>query len=177
MDSIENYKLKDFLQQDPGLIEDYVVVLKNLKPVPTKNKIQDLSFGEVETIKQSINDPSSMPEIFGYLQGMDEKEFQDIRITEFYGLLNDIIKQIENLTAMEEQELISEHSDYKWEAVNGSKRLSVMGILPTVDRLAGGDILKYEQVLELPYLTVFNKLRMDRIKSDIEHDMNKIKTK
>ena len=177
MREIKNYKLKDFLKKDTELIESYQRILKHLKPIDTKYKLQDLTFRQVETIKQGIDDPETLPEVFEYIHGMSGDEFENIKIIDFYGLYNGIIKQIENLLGMEEQELTSIHSDTKWELVEGSKRLSVMGILPTVDNLAGGDILKYEQVLDLPYLTVFNKLRMERIKSDIEKDMNKIKIK
>jgi hypothetical protein len=109
------------------------------------------------------------------MQGIDEEEFLNLKVVEFYGMYNYITKQLENLIHMEERELIPEHSDYKWEAVEGSERLSVMGILPTIDKLAQGNILLYEDILNLPYLTVFNRLRMDKIKGDIEHDMNKIK--
>jgi hypothetical protein len=45
-----------------------------------------------------------------------------------------------------------------------------------VDTLAGGDILKYEEVLEMSYNTVFNKMMLDVIKGDLEHEMSKIKT-
>ena len=176
MQDINNYKLKNFLKQDEVLIESYSNLLKHLDPVPTKHKLQDLSLRQVETIKQGLNEPDVLPEVFEYIQEIKKEEFEDIRIVEFYGLLNDITRQIKNLVGMEEQELVSEHSDFKWEAVDGSKRLGVLGILPMIDTLAGGDILKYEQILDLPYLTVFNTLRMRRIQGDIERDMQKVKT-
>lgn len=173
---INNYKISEFLELNTDEVERYTNLLKYLEPVPTINELKDLTFREVETIKHIIQDSDSLPEVFKYMQGLNEEQFLNLKVVEFYELYNYIIKQLENLSKMETQELVSEHSDYKWEAVEGSERLSVMGILPTIDRLAVGDILKYEEILDLPYLTVFNRLRMDRIKSDIEHDMNKIKT-
>ena len=172
---IKNYKLRDFLEIRGSEIERYTNLLKYLDPTPTKHEIKDLTFREVESIKQIIRDSDSLPEVFKYMQGIDEEEFLNLKVVEFYGMYNYITKQLENLIHMEERELIPEHSDYKWEAVEGSERLSVMGILPTIDKLAQGNILLYEEILSLPYLTVFNRLRMDKIKGDIEHDMNKIK--
>ena len=176
MQDIINYKLKDFLNKEASIIESYSRLLKHLDPIPTKNKLQNLSLRQVETIKQGLNDPEALPEMFEYIEGISIDKFEDLRIIEFYGLLNDIVKQIENLVGMEEQELVSTHTDYKWEAVEGSERLAVMGILPMINDLANNDILKYELILDLPYLTVFNRLRMDRIRGDIEKDMQKIKT-
>ena len=111
------------------------------------------------------------------MHGLSEDEFLKLKVTEFYALLNSITKQLENLLAMEERELTPKHHDTKWEMVEGSKRLGKLGILPTVDSLAGGDILKFQEILDLKYITVFNKLRLDRIKADIQGDMEKIKTK
>ncbi|MFC6858799.1 hypothetical protein [Zunongwangia atlantica] len=177
MEEIKNYTLKEFLQQPPELIEEYSKLLKNLEPIETKNKIYELTLGEVEEIKQNFGNEDALPHIYKYMHGLSEDEFLKLKVTEFYALLNSITKQLENLLAMEERELTPKHHDTKWEMVEGSKRLGKLGILPTVDSLAGGDILKFQQVLDLKYITVFNKLRLDRIKADIQTDMDKIKTK
>lgn len=174
---IINYKLRDFLVQDITLIEEYANILRLVEPIPTVNKLQDLKLREVEFIKKNIGNQQAIPRIFNYMEGINEDKVMDMTITTFYGLMNSIVKQLENLLGMEEQHLTANHSDMKWEAVDGSKRLSVLGILPMVDNLAGGDILKYEQILDLPYLTVFNRLRMDVIKADIQHDISKLKIK
>jgi hypothetical protein len=177
MDEIINYKLKDFLRQPEELVEQYNKLLKNLEPIPTANRIVDLKLKEVEFIKQNINNQDELPTIFSYVEGVDEKGLMNMKILTFYGLYNSILKQLEAVLASENTHLVSIHSDYKWEAVEGSKRLSKLGILPMVDNLAGGDILKYEDILELPYMTVFKKLMLDILKSDIQKDMEKIKTK
>lgn len=176
MEKIKNFKVKEFLKQDVELVEQYTQLLRLLEPIPTANKIQDLTLREVEFIKMGVKDEESLAEVFEYMEGVDNNGFMNLNITTFYGLYNDIINQLENLLGMEKQELISEHSDFKWEAVDGSKRLSVMGVLPMIDNLAGGDVLKYEQILDMPYMTIFNKLRLERIQRDIERDMSKVKT-
>ncbi len=177
MEEIKNFTLKEFLQQKPDLIEDYSKLLKNLEPIETKKHITELTFNEVDEIKQNFGNEDALPHIYKYMHDVNEDEFLKMKITEFYALLNSITKQLENLIALEERELTPKHSDHKWELVEGSKRLSKMGAIATIDSLAGGDILKWQKVIELPYITVFNKLRLDRIKADIQGDMEKIKTK
>lgn len=177
MENIKNYKLKTFLKQSPELIEEYSSILKHLEEIPTKNELKSLKLREVEFVKKQIGNDKALAEIFEYMHEIDEEKLMNLKITEFYGFFNYIINQLEALLATEERHLVSEHVDFKWEAVEGSKRLSKLGILPMIDNLAQGDILKYEQILDLPYMTVFKKLMLDRIKGDIEKDMNKVKTR
>jgi hypothetical protein len=51
----------------------------------------------------------------------------------------------------------------------GIKELDVLGDINTIDSLAGGDILKWESIRDLPYSEVFNKL----LKNTIEARINK----
>lgn len=177
MTELTNYTLNEFLQQDEELIKEYSKILRLVEPIPTTNELKNLKLSEVEYVKQNIDNMGAITTIFQYLEGVDEKQLMKMKIVNFYGLFNSIMKQLEQILALEEEHLVSEHTDFKWEAVEGSKRLGVLGILPMVDNLAGGDILKYDAILEQPYMTVFRKLMLDRIKSDIQKDMEKIKTK
>jgi hypothetical protein len=170
---INNYKLKEFLQQSPELIEEYSTILTLSNPTPTKHNLQDLKFSEVEFVKQNLGKEDALEEVFDL---MDNSELLEIKVVQFYGKLNFIKEQLEQVVRVEEEHLTSKHTDFKWEAVEGSKRLSGLGILPLVDSLAQGDILKYDEILNLPYTTVLKKLILDTLKSDIQKDMDKIKT-
>jgi len=44
----------------------------------------------------------------------------------------------------------------------------------TIDALAGGDILKYEQVLEMPYETVFVKLWYEKEMAEYQKRLHEI---
>lgn len=176
MEDIRNYKLSEFMKQDISLIEEYISVLRLLEPIPTQKKLIELTLGDVEFIKQNINEDESLPEILELMHGVKEIDLQNMRIITFYSLLNDIVKQLENIISAEQHHLTPKHTNVKWEAVEGSKRLSVLGVMPMVDTLAGGDILKYDEILDMNYETVFNKLVLDTIRGDLEYEMNKIKT-
>lgn len=176
MVEIENYSIKEFLSQPYEVMEEYARLLKHLDPIKTKHELKSLTFDNVETIKKTIENQDALPEIFQLMDGLEKEQFENLTVTEFYAKMNYIINQLEHLYKMEEHHLTSQHSDFKWEAVEGSKRLAKFGVLPLVDNLAGGDILKYNAILDLPYMTVFNKLRMDVTVKDIQKDMEKIKT-
>lgn len=174
---ITNYTLKEFAKVPTETAKEYAEILKYMEPIPTAINLQDLTFGEVEDVKQSISDEDYLPTLFKLMEGLDVKEFYDLRISTFYGLLNDILRQLKNLQHMEEQHLQPKNVNMKWETVEGSKRLSTLGVLPIIDRLASGVVLDYERVLSMPYMTAFNVLRMDAINSDIQHDLSKIELK
>ena len=66
MEEIKNFTLQEFLQQKPDVIEDYSKLLKNLEPLETKNKIYELTLGEVEEIKQNFGNEDALPHIYAW---------------------------------------------------------------------------------------------------------------
>lgn len=175
MEELENYALSVFLSKDDDTIREYADALKYITEVPTVNKLVNLKLREVEYIKTNINNQGALSRIFLYMEGLDEKQLMQMKVVTFFGLFKSIKKQLEHILTKESELLTPKQSNYKWEAVEGSKRLSVLGSLPMIDNLAGGDPLKYEAILELPYKTILHKLYLDTIKSDIQYDMDKIK--
>ena len=65
----------------------------------------------------------------------------------------------------------------KWETVDGSARMAKFGIYNTLESLSGGDALKYKKYMEMEYSEVFTILLMRKTASDLQTEMNKIKTK
>jgi hypothetical protein len=51
----------------------------------------------------------------------------------------------------------------------GIRDLDILGDIATIDNLAGGDILKWNQIIELPYSMIFDK----QLKNTIEHRISK----
>lgn len=174
---ITNFKYKEFIQQDIEIIEEYTTILFLVEPLKLKKDIEDCSLEQVEFIRQFLFVDDQMPQIFDYVEGITEKELMEMPIVELFGKLNAIKEQIEDINNKESLYLVSEHPNMKWEAVGGSSRIERFGIIPMVDGLAGGDVLKWQSILELPYHTVFRKLMYDTVMGDLEHKMNAIKTK
>lgn len=79
--------------------------------------------------------------------------------------LFDSFKQI---LEMEEKALSSKPNQKLIDA--GIERMNIFGELNIINTLANGDLLKYEEVKNIPYEDVFNKLLMDKIESEINKE-------
>jgi len=176
MEKIINYKLENFLKQDRTLIEDYVAILSNSLPIPTKRQLWFMKLKHVEFIKQNINSTNddSIIQILKLTEGIKKNEVKEMTITKFFGKINSVKEQLETINRAEQQ-LESDHINPKWEAVEGSKRMAKFGILNILDNLSDGDILKWKKVKNLQFSDVFAKLLMDKTKNDIQIEMNNVK--
>lgn len=59
---------------------------------------------------------------------------------------------------------------------SGVHRLDEFGALATIDHLAGGDLLKHKKIKVLPYFEVYQKLKLDKIQTEIKKQYEKIIT-
>lgn len=178
MEQITNFKLKDFFKQPIELVKEYVNLLQNLEPTPTKNKVFHLKLKDVEFIKQYLtsSDDGEIIKILSIVEDISESQVLHLTIVEVYGLINSIKEQIEIINKAELSSLSSDNTNIRWEAVNGSERLKKFGIYNTLDSLSKGDILKWNDIMELPYSEVFIKLQMDKTNNDLQEEMKQIKS-
>lgn len=177
--TVENFKLSDFLQKDMDFIEEYMRIMQYLKPTKTKNKVFDMRLRDVQDIKDNLSQ-GTFEDIIKCVVITEEKDFDTVlkmKIINFWGLVLSIKKQIEDINHMERVSLDSDQVNFRWEGVNGGERLAIFGIYNTLDTLSGGDILRYEKILDLPYSDVFTKMYMNRVKADIEMEMSQLKTR
>lgn len=200
MEALINYKLSDFLKlTSEETIQDYLVVLDLLNPLneipnPTYkwfNKqpktlniksIKDLSFGDVSIIRNNFNN-ASIETIFDSIKmilNVQDKEILNFTILTFYGIINNIKNELVEITNMEINELTDDsfdENDSNLLAVNANERMSRFGVLNIIDSLAKEDILKWELIEQLPYMTVFTKLMIDKTKSTIHKDISELQRK
>ena len=176
---IKNFKLIEYLNQPPKLIEEYLIVLRYIKPIETKQEIHFMSLRNVELIKTTIDSGNDLDliEIISKVQNCTKEEVLDIPIIEFFGLLNSVRQQLEKIIAAEENALTPSEVNVKFEIVDGMKRMSKFGIYNTLESLSGGDALKYEAYMNMTYSEIFTILLMRKTASDIQNEMNKLKTK
>lgn len=66
------------------------------------------------------------------------------------------------------------NSDMKQAGLN---KLDVFGDFSLIDKVAGGDVLKYDQVLGLEYYVILNKLSLDLERSLFERRYNEVMIK
>jgi len=177
IETIKNYKLKEFLLQDIELVIEYVNVLQYVVPVETEQLVFDLTLREVDYIKTHLfsTDTEALVEIISTVQKIKPTEVYHMPIITFYGIYNSIKQQTESIIKGEEQALGNGIVNFKWEQVRGNERLSRFGVYNVLDNLANGDVLKYEAIFNLPYAVVMQKLVMNKIKDEIQYEMNAIK--
>ncbi|SHJ20622.1 hypothetical protein SAMN05443429_11237 [Cruoricaptor ignavus] len=99
----------------------------------------------------------------------DIEKFSGNEITYFLLWLND---EVEKIAELEERFLSSDPEPAMLAA--GVQRLNEFGAYATVDSLAGGDILKHEAIMQLPYYAVYQKLKLDKVNREIEKDYHNI---
>jgi len=178
MDSLVNYKFKDFLTIDPKVAEEYIDFLAYLKPKETAQQVFYMTLGEVQDIRDLMQQGrlDDLKEIVKKVQKLNEDEIGQMRIVDFFGLSRSIKDQIEEIARAERTSLTGKAYNQKWEAVNGAEKLAKFGIYNVLDKLAKGDIFKYEKALKLIYADVFTKLYRDTVIDDLEYEMSKMKT-
>jgi hypothetical protein len=176
---ITNYKLIEYLNQPREVIEKYLIALRYIKPCETKQEVYHMKLKDVEFIKNSIDSGEDLDliEIVGRVQNCTKDEVLDIVIIEFFRILNSIREQLKVIVMAEENALTPSEVNMKWEIVEGSKRMSKFGIYNTLESLSGGDALKYEAYMNMTYSEIFTILLMRKTASDIQREMNNIKTK
>ena len=101
------------------------------------------------------------------LQEIDEQEHNDLLACLIW--IKDELEAIGNL----EKEYLYNPPDA--DLINaGIRELDELGEFNTIDNLAGGDILKHEQIKALPYHFVFDKLRKQTLENKISKNLAKI---
>lgn len=97
-------------------------------------------------------------------------QFENVNIDNVSG--NDLMafllwikQQLEFIYSIE-LKYLSTDPDLKMMAA-GLHKLNELGELPIIDQLAKGDILKYDLIEALPYFKVYEKLKLDKINSEI----------
>lgn len=173
---LEKISVIDFFSDEAAVNEwlPFLVIQEPLDDVPN---IWYCSLELIDEIKSKLSNASFEVVILlmSKVLKKSEDEVKNMLVVNFFRRLKNIEKQLEELIKMEEFYLKTKHHDKKFEIVKGGKRLMPFGIYNTVDRLAKGDILKWDEVFKLPYIKVFTKLRIDKENNDINYEMTKIK--
>lgn len=102
-----------------------------------------------------------------HLQNVDNLLMCDV-----FSISKFIISQVNAALKTESIELAFNPSSEQVRA--GIDMFNQFGSMNTLDALAGGDILKYEQILLLPYNSVFLKLKMLNVQSKFKRNYEKI---
>jgi len=101
----------------------------------------------------------------------------EIRWLDHNSLLQFVLWIKDEIEAINELEKNYLSSDPESDMISaGINDLNQFGLLNTIDQLAGGDILKWNEIRKLPYSVVFDKMYKNTIEGNIQKKMNKIMT-
>lgn len=160
-----------------SLDDNYNIIKKLAKPRAELCgvKLEDLTDLPYITLKNTIPDlfdSQKFEEAFylilkNYKKNITFKRVKRAKNNEKFLFMLWVKEQYKKINDLEGQYLVS-HPDVKLIQA-GIRELDVLGDVNTIDSLAGGDILKWEAVRQMPYSEVFNKL----LKNTIEARINK----
>ena len=141
--------------------------------------VRELSFGDVTTIRNCFNEASidAIIEAVKMVSDLEDKHIINFTILEFYGIISNMKAELIYWAKLEIENLFDDTFDINIEAVNANQRMSKFGVLNVIDSLAKEDVLRWEEITKLPYLTVFNKLLMDKEKSAISNEIAELQRK
>ena len=133
------------------------------------------SYGFVKIDLPSLLNENNIDEIIKIICDIKDISVKKITDKEKISLTLWLIDELEAIGSLE-QNYLSSNPEPELIA-SGIDELNVFGELNIIDSLAGGDILKWEQVKQLPYHSIFDKLRKDNIERKINKNYNKIISK
>lgn len=175
---MKDYKVRELLTKPYSEVQDILTLAKHIKPNPDTTKVFRMKFVEVNNLKEFLGSTEGDAPIraVALVAGIDIEKVMEMRITEYFGYLNSIVAQVKSIIEAEDKGLQSKHTDFKWEAVEGSKRLAKFGYYNTLEQLSTRGIAGWEEIRQLPYNEVFLKLLRDKEMAEIEREMNDIKS-
>ena len=133
------------------------------------------SYGFVKIDLPSLLNENNIDEIIKIICDIKDISVKKITDKEKISLTLWLIDELEAIGSLEQNYLSSQPEPEL--IASGIDELNVFGELNIIDSLAGGDILKWEQVKQLPYHSIFDKLRKDNIERKINKNYNKIISK
>ncbi len=145
--------------------------------------ISNAGWGELEAVKQELH--PNKPVILAGPTAV--KAYHDINIldkpvTEYYAeatqLTNDVLQFLEQFKELGEYKVTEEERKASVDWETDKPLFEAFGFFVTLDALADGNPLKYDEILKLPAITIYNKLLLDMRKrkfSEQYHELLKYK--
>ena len=153
-------------------VEDFKLILKYGKSSDTIGKYKCCPFVELPygLIKRELPNLQKQAKFYEMILLVLNHQYRSVDLSnatgnELMAFLLWLKEQQERLNLLELNYLSSD-PDPKMVAA-GIHQLNELGELPTIDSLAGNDILKYEAIEALPYFRVYEKLKLEKIMRDI----------
>lgn len=176
------------LTEDKSLVD---VVLQNLSPkkmislnykgqyFTIKPKVNDLFFLQwkwIIKIKKSLTE-SNLKAVKELIQAVfpisTDEQFYNCSIFDVFAAYTWVVEEVEKIYQAEKMKLYKKPTQKQIAA--GIEDFDQLDDVPVVDSIAGGDIRKWNEVLELPYGQVLRKMLLNKIQNEYNERLSKQK--
>ncbi|WP_407324035.1 hypothetical protein R5O24_02820 [Tenacibaculum maritimum] len=172
--TIETYsqlqgKVKEFVDDiiKDSIKPNKVLRLNGKELNPKQEDLWFLSWGDMIELRESINE-MKMIESLKLIYEIKEDEFLRLDVFNCFAVYKWITEQLKSIAEIEAQEL--SHEPTAEEKNAGVDMLQDFDYTVSLDVLANGDLLKYDEILEKPYAIIFRKLCLDKLKNQIQQN-------
>lgn len=156
-------------------INDYITVGLLLNPHDWGVKsISEWSYGKAMEFMMmfsgeiTIND---MAAIASFASGLTEKQVHKKKWYEVFAFYNYLLSEVTKIDSYLRTLYVAPTGD---EITAGIENYSEFGVFATIDRLAGGDLLKYAAIEALPFMLVFTKLKLNKVDAEYQTALQNI---
>lgn len=104
-----------------------------------------------------------------------ERELSELKVSQVYPLINHVAAELKRWTEIEKKVLSSQPTPEQIRA--GIDMFNQLGEFNSIDMLAQGKPWRYNEILNLDYSTIFNKLLKINLSATFERNLNDLKTK
>jgi hypothetical protein len=177
LDELNKYTFKQFLNLEGEEKALYKAFGLRLRPDPCcrPSDILDWQWGEIKQIQDIINKDllhyTDMTEILCLASQSPEEKVMEIVWYKLFALYNFVVEGLKQINELEKQ--LSYEPTGK-ELGAGIEQYNDFGWFVTMDRLAGGDPLKYDEIGKLSYGVIFAKLKLNALDSDFNKRITKV---
>jgi len=177
---IKHVKLRDYLTGADRDKVDFVLQYGDFKPVDLFKigDILDATFGFVKGAQEAINYGTMTWEKYISLltdhRGLKESHIYAKSVYRLMGSQLWLKEAIETVNELESDNLGG--TPKPDEIAAGVDRFNKFKTFPQFDSLAGGDVLKYEQIEKLPYSICFTKLMLEAERAEYNEALTRIRS-
>lgn len=178
IDELNKYTFTEFTalpQDERDLYKAFGLHLK-AKNI-TDKATMDWEWGRIKQIQDLINQPSlsydDLAEIIALAAEKDKVDVLQMYWTDVFPFYNFILKEIQAINEKEQQ--LSYEPDAR-EQNAGVERYQAFSWFATMNRLSGGDPLKYDAIGRQPYAVIFSTLLLQKVDREYEKALIKQNT-
>lgn len=147
-----------------SLKANHMLLINDKLVQPRQTDLWFLSWSDLIELKEKV-EAGNLLECLKITHGIKDEDFQNVRVLNAFSVYKWVVESIKSISTLEAQELSYEPTEEEKNA--GIDELSIFGHSVSVDALASGNILQYEALLNTPYATIFQKLCLEKTKTQI----------